>query len=354
MPTPVLRSREELTRKKSASGSSRVKKYSSISAPVVRGRKIAEATEIAPTRKTAKIAPAKTSRSRTKKSATQVSEVVIERPRLSVRVAAPDTLALPAVPVGERTMFSAQSALAPRRSSEHHTSRLHHRVSFTTGLLVGSFVVGVLAVAYIALVSPRTPQPADIMFDRGATTPRAPNTDSPAATSVSVTTPAHMGGYGIGAADPRVVLDYFVSPTDPLAPDNLAVIDKIVDEYGAIVQVRLRPMVVRTSDTNMELVRALACASDMSKAWDMYRAIVNTQSVGRVDALVVAQGLDIPAGVFQECLDADVHKNDILDTYLQAKRLGVQQPPTLAVGDVLFPGALSFRGIEEKILALTQ
>lgn len=223
----------------------------------------------------------------------------------------------------------------PRAGSRRGPADPFRRRSLAPFLIGGAAVVAVLAVLGLIVAGQFTGSEAKVP-ERTVTAP----------------------GRILGNEDAPVrIVEYadFQCPYCKMAGEKVA---KLVDEYvtpgKASFEFRNFAFL---GDESVLAAEASLCAEDQGKFWEYHDALFRIQgrensgvySSAKLVELAQEVGLDVEA--FQQCMERETHRQDVVDEREAAKKAGVNSTPTFFVNDTMIKGNVPYGDFVDAIEA---
>ncbi|HXF51850.1 MAG TPA: DsbA family protein [Dehalococcoidia bacterium] len=156
---------------------------------------------------------------------------------------------------------------------------------------------------------------------------------------------------------PVKIVEYadFQCPYCKMAEEKVA---RLVDEYVTPGKASLEfRNFAFLGDESVLAAEASLCAEDQGKFWEYHDALFRIQgrensgvySSAKLVELAQEVGLDVEA--FQQCMESEKHRQDVLDEREAAKKAGVSSTPTFFVNDTVVKGNVPYSDFVDAIEA---
>lgn len=118
---------------------------------------------------------------------------------------------------------------------------------------------------------------------------------------------------------------------------------EIQDKYGDKLRIVFWP--VPTAKHNYDRASAMAayCANEQGKFWEYAKVVFDRQGAATDGNLMdYARELKLDADAFWQCYSSDKYEDKVQEDYVQGRKYGVVQTPTVVIGGQLLSGDLPF------------
>lgn len=118
---------------------------------------------------------------------------------------------------------------------------------------------------------------------------------------------------------------------------------KMLDKYGDKLKVVYWPVPTAKHNYDRASAEAAYCADEQGKFWE-YSNIVFERQGAALDANLVdyARELKLDVDAFRACYDSGKYEDQVQEDYVQGRKHGVVQTPTVAINEHVLSGELSF------------
>ncbi|OJI06367.1 hypothetical protein BK004_03950 [bacterium CG10_46_32] len=157
-----------------------------------------------------------------------------------------------------------------------------------------------------------------------------------------------------GADNPKVVIFEYADFNCAHCADFQSVLAQILDTYANDVAVVWKdfPFVSQGSEDSAVAAR---CAGKQDTFWEYHDWLFKNQGNAlSVDFARGAQELGLNEKNFTQCLSDDTIRTVVSRDFAEGKALGIDQTPTLVIGDVALVGVQTFVEVEQALAPLLQ
>ena len=155
----------------------------------------------------------------------------------------------------------------------------------------------------------------------------------------------------LGTDEPIVYIVAYESFGCPFCKDNQADVKALLDRFGPVIRFVFKDFPTEGLHADVfDAHLAAGCAQDQDQFWEYHDILFTNQgdfSKGQLKNYAAAIGLN--QSEFDQCLDDEVHSQEIRQDYAQGVNLGVVGTPSYVINGQLVPGAIPLSLWEEII-----
>ena len=232
------------------------------------------------------------------------------------------------------------------------------------GLFLGLVLGGLIGFFYAKSTSFTTPIRADNELNGGIVpqpTPtlappetQPPQTPPPPPTKNVVRTEVLDDDPTIGNPDAKVVVAEFSDFQCPFCERAAATVKQITETYGDQILLVYRDYPLSSIHPEAQkAAEASECADDQGKFWEYHDTLFENRmswtGIGVPKFKEYAADLSLDTAAFDECLDSDKYRDEVLSDLAYGQSLGVTGTPTFFVNDKMIVGAQPFENFKAII-----
>jgi protein-disulfide isomerase len=223
-----------------------------------------------------------------------------------------------------------------------------HLLWFFFGFLVLQFIFAVILIVGFVLAAPY------LKINSGTTAVTTAESKPVAITDISFNNPPVLG-----AANAPLTLVEFADFQCPYCKAFfLKIFPQLKRDYIDTGKVRLLSQHMGfLGEESLQAAEAARCAQAQDAFWQFHDRLYELQDGENVGTFVpenlkkLAGGLGLEQASFDQCLDSQVTRPDILEVMQNARKLGIMYTPTLFIGNVKIEGVPDYKTIQAQIEA---
>lgn len=157
-----------------------------------------------------------------------------------------------------------------------------------------------------------------------------------------------------GATDPKAVMYEYADFNCPHCAEFQSVISRVLAKHPDQVRLVWKDFPF-LSQASRDAAVAARCAGEQGKFWEYHDWLFSNQ--GEVSSSALLQGADalaLDGERFTACLEDDTIQTLVERDFAEGRALGIDQTPTLVIGDVAVVGTQTFEEVERVLVPLLQ
>lgn len=154
-----------------------------------------------------------------------------------------------------------------------------------------------------------------------------------------------------GPEEANLVIVEFSDFQCPFCKQAQPIIKKIRDEYPDNVKIIYRDFPVMSSHPqSLNAAIAAECASEQDMFWQYHDELfANQANLSDANLKLIAQNLNLDTQAFNNCLDSQRFKNEVLDDLQDGIKAGITGTPTFFINGSKVPGVIPYENFKQLI-----
>lgn len=155
-----------------------------------------------------------------------------------------------------------------------------------------------------------------------------------------------------GNPDAEIVIVEFSDFQCPVCFQAYPEVKRFLQEYGSNVKFIYRDFPVTYNHEHaLNAAMAAECADDQDLFWEYHNQVFeNRQDLSLQNLKIIAGTVGLDTTQFNDCLDTEKYKFEVMNDYEDGIRLGIAGTPTFFINGISVPGVITYENFKKILI----